>query len=64
MKVFLFVILALLLVYQENSLYHKALKQGELNYKVSHRLYKAFESAYHYGYMDCSEGRPENWDGE
>ena len=64
LKFSLLVILAALLIYQEKSLYNKALKQGELNYKSSHRLYMAFKSAYHYGYMDCSEGRPESWEGE
>ena len=64
LKVLLLIALALGLVYQENTLYKTALKQGELRYKNSHRIYMAFKSAYHYGYMDCSEGKPESWEGE
>ena len=64
MKKLLFVILAALLIYQERALYQRGLRDGELNYKASHRIYLALKSAYHYGYMDCHEGKPEDWDGE
>lgn len=43
--------------------YNKGLQQGEQRYKLSRRMYKALESAYHFGYMDGHDGRPEDWDG-
>ncbi len=43
--------------------YGKGLRDGEQRYKQSRRMYKALESAYHFGYIDGREGRPEDWDG-
>lgn len=63
-KLLLLIALSLGLIYQEYHLRQVSLKEGEMRYKASNRIYMAFKSAYHYGYMDCSEGRPEDWDGE
>jgi hypothetical protein len=52
------VILNFILVYQ------KDLYDGEWNYKKSHRMYLSLKSAYNYGYQDCREERPNDWDGQ
>jgi len=31
-------------------------------YKQSYNMYLTLKSAYHYGYLDCEEGLPEDWD--
>jgi hypothetical protein len=60
----LIVLVSFLLVRYTSIVYQKGLQDGELNYKQSHRIYMAFKSAYHFGYMDCKDGRRESWEGE
>ena len=45
-------------------LYRVGLRDGEQQYKHSHRMYLALKSAYHFGYMDADAGRQEDWDGD
>ena len=53
----------LLILSSYGYVYNKGLKDGEWNYKQSHRMYLALKSAYHYGYMDAKDGSSEDWDG-
>jgi hypothetical protein len=63
MKEFLLVVSLIGLVWAGNHLYKQGLRDGEQHYKQSHRMYMALKSAYHFGYMDCHDGRVEDWDG-
>lgn len=60
----LIVVTGFLLVRYTSLVYQKGLHDGEQNYKHSHRIYMAFKSAYHFGYMDCRDGHKESWEGE
>jgi len=43
--------------------YNQGKRDGEQQYKQSHRMYMALKSAYHFGYIDGHEGKKEDWDG-
>lgn len=58
----LLVTLALLLSFCYT--YQKGCQDGEQTYKHSHRMYKALESAYKFGYEDCKNNRCESWEGD
>lgn len=58
-----FLIISLVIVFTMCYTYNKGCQDGEQFYKSSHRMYMALKSAYHYGYMDAHDGRPEDWDG-
>lgn len=45
-------------------LYFRGTCDGITNYKHSIHMQLALESAYHYGYGDCRDGRKENWNSE
>ena len=61
----LFFTLALILTVAINvMLYVQGMRDGEQKYKHSIHIYYALKSAYHYGYMDCSEKRCESWEGD
>jgi len=57
-------ILALALLLSTCYTYYRGLQDGEQQYKQSRRMYFALKSAYHFGYLDAKQGRPEDWDGE
>lgn len=57
------VLLAVIWLLNDLIVYHYGLRDGEQQYKASHRMYMALKSAYHFGYMDAHEGRREDWDG-
>lgn len=63
-KIFYFVELILILLSTYFYVYVQGLKAGEINYKHSHRMYLALNSAYNFGYGDCKANRPCNWGGD
>lgn len=64
MKNLLFLVFLLALVFSEHMLYNIGKRDGEQQYKQSHRMYMALKSAYHFGYIDGHAGRAEDWDGD
>jgi formate hydrogenlyase subunit 3/multisubunit Na+/H+ antiporter MnhD subunit len=56
-------ILGLVLLLSICYTYKRGLQDGEQHYKQSRRMYMALKSAYHFGYLDAKQGRPEDWDG-
>ena len=42
--------------------YGLGMKNGIDEYKQSMNMYLTLKSAYHYGYLDCETGFPEDWD--
>lgn len=64
MKYFIVLLVVLIVFSTHIYIYNKGLVDGEQNYKHSNRIYFALKSAYHYGYMDAHDGKPEDWDGE
>jgi hypothetical protein len=44
-------------------LYFKGAYDGANRYKRSINMNLALKSAYHFGYIDAKNGRPEDWDG-
>lgn len=63
-KKIVFLLTALAMILSIRYTYNKGLYDGEWNYKHSHRMYKALESAYKFGYEDCKSGRCNDWDGD
>jgi hypothetical protein len=61
-KVLKLTIVALVLLLLLQS-YNNGVRDGEQQYKQSHRMYMALKSAYHFGYLDAKQGRAEDWDG-
>jgi len=43
--------------------YKHGLVLGEQQYKQSHRIYMALQSAYNFGYLDAKQGKSKSWDG-
>jgi hypothetical protein len=63
MKYLIIFLTVLIIFFTHWSIYKSGLHDGEQNYKRSHRMYLALKSAYHFGWVDGHQNKPEDWDG-
>jgi len=57
---YLYILVVFLLV--GSYLFKKGEEAGAEKYKHSKNMQWALKSAYHYGYLDAKDGRPEDWE--